>query len=277
MKLETVDVSLIKRAVSTFLEVAWGDLAQAHWPKSMNFSDGTRDEVLSGFVDEKKRGCMRKFSLRLGNRRYPFMKMVFQELLFRDCFFFSVDTHDELDIKDTNPDYQEWLAIKSYNMRLKNEVEEVWRNSDVPTLNDLLARVDDDDVPERQMCMIDPHPLIYVVDDEKSIAEGVKRTLIKRNYDVVVFHCAEEAMTAIHEKKPNLIVSDLEMGEGASGLEFCEKLRADRDLADISFILATAAGLDLSNFEILDGFIVKPYEVEVLCAFVSSNIAASHK
>ncbi len=275
MRLETVDASLIESAVSSFLDLAWGDLAEAHWPKSMNFTGADRDEVLAGFVDEKKRGCMRKFSLRLGNRRYPFMKMVFQELLFRDCFFFSVDTHDELDIKDTNPDYQEWLAIKHYNIELKNKVEDVWRARGIPTLSVLLDRVDDDEVPERQICTITPSPLIYVVDDEESIAEGVRRTLVKRNYAVEVFHCAEEAMKAIHQKRPDLIVSDLEMGDGDSGLEFCERIRRDEDLKDIPFILATAAGIDLSQFELIDGFIVKPYEVEVLCAFVSENLAHS--
>ncbi|MFT7617803.1 MAG: CheY-like chemotaxis protein [Planctomycetota bacterium] len=275
MRLETVDASLIERAVSMFLDVAWGDLAEAHWPKSMDFSSGSRDEVLRGFVDEKKRGCMRKFSLRLGNRRYPFMKMVFQELLFRDCFFFSVDTHDELDIKATNPDYQEWLAIKHYNIDLKNKVEEVWRQAEIPTLTDILDRVDEDDVPERQMCTADPSPLIFVVDDEKSIAEGVSRTLKKRNYEVEVFHCAEEAMPRIRERSPDLIVSDLEMGDGDTGLEFCERLRKDPQLSAIPFILATAAGIDLSNFELIDGFIVKPYEVEVLCAFVAKNLATT--
>lgn len=273
MRLETVDASLIESAVSSFLDLAWGDLAEAHWPKSMNFTGADRDEVLAGFVDEKKRGCMRKFSLRLGNRRYPFMKMVFQELLFRDCFFFSVDTHDELDIKETNPDYQEWLAIKSYNTELKKKVEEQWRQLDIPTLTDILDRVEEDEVPQSQVCTLDPRPMIYVVDDEHSIAEGVRRTLTKRNYDVEVFHCAEDALEAIRHRVPDLVVSDLEMGDSLSGLEFCERLRQDPDHPHIPFILATAAGLDFSALEVLDGFIVKPYEVEVLCTIVARNVA----
>ena len=38
------------------------------------------------------------------------------------------------------------------------------------------------------------------------------------------------------------------------------------------FILATAAGIDLTRFNLIDGFIVKPYEVEVLCAFVAKHL-----
>lgn len=277
MKLEAVDAVLMKRAVGTFLEVAWGELSAAHWPKSIDFDGGSRDTVLKGFVDEKQRGCMRKFSLRLGNRRYPFMKLIFQELLFRDCFFFSVDTHDELDIKETTPDYQEWLAIRNYNAEVKRRVEELWRREHVPTLVDILERVDQDEVPEDQICRQGTPPLIHVVDDEPSIAEGVRRTLEKRRYEVRVFPSAEAALAALKNERPDLIISDLEMGNGLTGLQFCEQLRARADQAPIPFILATAAGIDLSRFNLIDGFIVKPYEVEVLCAFVAKHLKPARR
>ncbi|MCB9831667.1 MAG: response regulator [Planctomycetes bacterium] len=262
----------MKRAVGAFLEVAWGELSAAHWPKSIDFDHNDRDGVLKGFVDEKQRGCMRKFSLRLGNRRYPFMKMVFQELLFRDCFFFSVDTHDELDIKETTPDYQEWLAIRDYNAQVKSRVEELWRSNEIPTLADVLERVDQDQVPPEQVCRQDTPPRVWVVDDEPSIAEGVRRTLEKRRYEVRVFPSAEEALAAIRQATPDLIISDLEMGNGLTGLQFCEQLRTRRDQPHVPFILATAAGIDLTRFNLIDGFIVKPYEVEVLCAFVAKHL-----
>ena len=164
MKLETVDVALIRKAVAVFLELAWGDLADRHWPRNIDFEGDSRNDVLGRFVDECKRGCMRKYSLRLGNRRYPFMKVLFQELLFRDCFFFSVDTHDELDIKETTPDYQEWLAIRGYNAELKVAVEEAWQVAGIPTLTDILDRVEEDEVPAEQLCSVDPQPVVFVVD-----------------------------------------------------------------------------------------------------------------
>ena len=40
--------------------------------------------ALELFQDEKKFGKMRKWTLRLGNRRYPFMKLVLQEQFFPD-------------------------------------------------------------------------------------------------------------------------------------------------------------------------------------------------
>ena len=43
-----------------------------------------------------------RYTMRLGNRNYPFMKLLLQEHLIAGEFFFGVDTHDEMDIK---PDF----------------------------------------------------------------------------------------------------------------------------------------------------------------------------
>ncbi|MEZ6194377.1 MAG: response regulator [Planctomycetota bacterium] len=268
-----MNASTFKDAVSCFLAHAWGDLADSHWPK-IDF-DQDRDVVLARFTDECKEGCMRKFSLRLGNRRYPFMKLIFQESLVRDSFFFAVDTHDALDIKETTPDYQEWLAIKDYNCRVKSQVEAEWRKHGVPTLHDILVDVDAADVPDTQLCPVATEPMVMVVDDDLDIAEGARRILSRRGYRVAVFHCAEDALEALPTVRPDLILSDLEMGQGMTGIDFVTKLRALPAWAGTPFFLATAAGIDLSSFEYLDGFLVKPYEIEVLMTFLNQHLESA--
>ncbi len=272
MRLEAIDAQLIRKAVQSFLEQAWGDLAESHWPRKLPIDVEDRDEVIKSFVDERKRGCMRKYSLRLGNRRYPFMKMVFQELLFRDSFFFYVDTHDELDISETTPDFQEWLAIRNYNAEIKKAVEKRWHEECIPILEDVLEEVERQEVPPEEICPDSSPPLVHVVDDERAIAEGVRTILTRRNYRVEVSQSAEDALEKIKKLPPDLIISDLEMGSGMTGLEFCEALRADPALKDISFILATAAGVDLSRLNLIDAFLVKPYEIEVLVTFVRKQL-----
>jgi CheY-like chemotaxis protein len=272
MKLEAVGASIFREAVLRYLTHAWGDLADSHWPK-IDFDDG-RDVVLDRFTDECKRGCMRKFSLRLGNRRYPFMKLIFQESLVRDSFFFTVDTHDALDIKETTPDYQEWLAIKAYNAKVRDEIETAWREAGIPTLHDVLGDVDEAEVPDSQLCPIDTEPMVMVVDDDRDIAEGARRILTKRGYRVRVYHSAEDALEALDAVQPDLVLSDLEMGQGMTGIDFVKRLRSMPDWNRIPFFLATAAGIDLSSHEFLDGFIVKPYEIEVLMDFLNQHLSA---
>ena len=67
MRLEEIDVPLIERAVAIYLRLAWGEKPPRVVP---DFSDARHDgDSLEIFQDEKKFGKMRKWSLRLGNRR----------------------------------------------------------------------------------------------------------------------------------------------------------------------------------------------------------------
>lgn len=268
MRFDVVTPALIEKAIRAYLDVAWGDLAASHLP-AIEYDSLDRDGVLEHFVDEKKTGQMRKFTLRLGNRRYPFMKIIFQELLVRDAFFFAVDTHDELDIKQTTPDYAEWLAIREYNANVKANVEKGWRELDVPTFDDVLEAIKTSDHAKPAA---GAHGLVFVVDDDEAIANGVQLILEKRGFEVEVSHSAEEALEKLDRRKPDLVLSDLEMGSGYTGLQFCEKLRQRRGCEDMPFILATAAGIDLTRFNLIDGFLVKPYEIDVLVTFVTQHL-----
>lgn len=274
MRLESVTSAIFEQAVASYLKHAWGDLADSHWP-ALDLAGTDAEHVLEGFSDERREGRMRRFTLRLGNRRYPFMKLVFQESLIRNSFFFGVDTHDELDIKETTPDYAEWLLIRDYNARVKEKVEREWKDLDVPTFEDVLEDVDRAPVPDEQRRDPEQAPTIFVVDDDREIAEGVRRILSRRGYRVEVSHSAEEALRKLEQVKPDLVLSDLEMGGGMTGLDFARRLRENPRRADVPFLLATAAGIDLSCYTHLDGFLVKPYEIEVLLAFLSKHLQAA--
>ena len=271
MQLQDITPSMIKDAVEAFLEEAWGDLAASHWPK-IDFDSPDRDRVLAAFVNDSRKGRMRAFALRLGNRRYPFMKLVLEELLVRDKFFFTVDTHDELDVKETTPDYAEWLAIRDFNSGVKKRVESRWRADGIPTCADVLASIEDEDIPSVQMCRSPSRPLIHLVEDDKAIATGVRRILERRGYRVRVSHCAQEALERLDGEKPDLILSDLEMGEGLTGLELCAKLRARPEYERLPFILATAAVIDPTSLDRIDAFLVKPYEIETLVTFIGREL-----
>ncbi len=59
------------------------------------------EELLDLFTSSSKRQDgpqFKRYTLRLGNESYPFMKFVLQEYLVDHEYFFSVDTHDDLNI-----------------------------------------------------------------------------------------------------------------------------------------------------------------------------------
>ncbi len=226
--------------------------------------------ALEHFVRDQRAGNMRRWTLRLGNERYPFMKLVFQELLVKGRFFFAVDTHDDVELKDCFPDYDAWLELKRWNQQLKERIEKGWREAGVPTFIEIVARVERETPPGPAVRSTAPR--VLVVDDDRGIAQGVQAMLQRRGYRTTVVHTAEAALVAIEEEAPDLVLSDLEMGAGQSGLDLAVRLRARDDTRQIPFILATAASIASSNFSVIDGFMVKPFETEVLLKFIARHI-----
>lgn len=269
MRLEEIDVPLIERAVGIYMALAWGDRRPKVQP---DFSSVRHiGDALELFQDEKKFGKMRKWTLRLGNRRYPFMKLVLQELLVRDRFFFAVDTHDELDLGADVDDFEAFVALKRANAELKDEIEKAWRAADVPTFSALVADVEAETRLHAELPQGEGRRVL-LVDDDADLVSAVSAVLTRQGYRTTVKPTAEDALEALKDLSPDLILSDLEM-PGKSGIELARAVRQDPRLKDVPFILATAAGIDATQFTVIDAWLVKPFETTVLLKFVAEAIA----
>lgn len=262
-----IDVSAFQHAMDVYVSNAF-DTRPSELPCFDTCADV--DAALALFQRDQRAGNMRRWTLRLGNKRYPFMKLVFQELLVKGRFFFAVDTHDEVELKDCFPDYDQWLELKRWNQQLKESIERAWRAAGVITFIEIVARVEAETPPGPSARVT--APLILVVDDDKGIAQGVQSMLQRRGYRVRLAQHAEAALEAIADCRPDLIISDLEMGAGMSGLDLAAKLRGDDATRTIPFILATAASIASTNFSVIDGFLVKPFETGVLLKFVERHV-----
>ena len=97
MKLDDLSLELLTKAVAVYWEEAYAADSRA-MPKLAERRAESPAEVLALFqkeVVEAGHGqtCVR-YTMRLGNRNYPFMKLLLQEHLIAGEFFFAVDTHD---------------------------------------------------------------------------------------------------------------------------------------------------------------------------------------
>jgi two-component system alkaline phosphatase synthesis response regulator PhoP len=112
---------------------------------------------------------------------------------------------------------------------------------------------------------------ILVVDDEEDILELVRYNLAKDGYTLTCVASGEDALRAVEDEQPDLIVLDL-MLPGVDGLEVCRRLRADPRRASIPIIMLTAkseeadivTGLELGA----DDYLTKPFSPRVLLARV---------
>ncbi|MEY2426050.1 MAG: hypothetical protein QOI61_1622, partial [Actinomycetota bacterium] len=115
------------------------------------------------------------------------------------------------------------------------------------------------------------HPRILVVDDDRSIRHVLTRYLTLEHYDVIPAANAEDALTAMREDAPDLVLLDVMLGDD-DGLDLLEQVRAT---STVPVILLTGKSEESDRVMGLklgaDDYVVKPFspaEVEARIASV---------
>lgn len=103
--------------------------------------------------------------------------------------------------------------------------------------------------------------MVFVVDDEESIRSILQEALTQAKYQVRTFPTAEDALEAVKQEPPHVILSDIRM-PGMSGIDLLGEVR--NISVDIQFIIMTShASLDTALQAIKLGaydYLHKPFE-----------------
>jgi class 3 adenylate cyclase len=118
-------------------------------------------------------------------------------------------------------------------------------------------------------------PRILVVDDTPANVHILQARLAAHGYDIVTATDGEEALAAVQETQPDLILLDVMMPK-LDGFEVCRRLRGDPSVPFIPIILVTArsdpkdivAGLEAGG----DEYLTKPVDQAALVARVKSML-----
>ncbi len=213
--------------------------------------------------------CQR-YTLRLGNSRYPFMKFVLQEYLVDHEYFFSVDTHDDLDIPEGSPDHAAWMELRAANMELKQVIEDDWSTAGLPTNAELCSLVERIAEVERggECC-----GRLLVVDDEEGVAKGLKALLSARGYQVeMAFDGLQVLERLAKDPLPDLVLLDFNMPR-LNGDEVLEQMRASDRLVNLPVLMVTASSIDLQKIQRVSGLLRKPYPRRLLFAMIEQLLA----
>ncbi|MBY8976715.1 phosphate regulon transcriptional regulator PhoB [Rhodobacteraceae bacterium NNCM2] len=112
---------------------------------------------------------------------------------------------------------------------------------------------------------------VLVVEDEEALAALLEYNLGKEGFAVRVSGDGEDALLAIQEDLPDLILLDW-MLPGLSGIEICRWIRARAESRDIPVIMLTARGEEEDRIRGLDtgadDYLTKPFSVPELTARV---------
>lgn len=276
MRLEELRPAHVRRAVELYMELAWPNPGEAQPNFDLRRMAEARTlaelfAMCSHLREEEGGPLLARYTLRLGNERYPFMKFVIQEYLLDGQFFFSVDTHDDLDIRPDNPDYAGWLEIKRHNRDLKRRIEAAWAAVELPThdeLRKLAMRL-----AERERAAGE-RGWILLADDEEDVARGLAALLEARGYRVDIALDGREAIERLQrDPLPDLVLLDYAMPE-LNGEQVLRRMRADERTHDLPVLMATASSIDLERMGRVAGLLRKPYPRAVLFAILERILGA---
>ena len=108
---------------------------------------------------------------------------------------------------------------------------------------------------------------VLVVDDEPNIVISLEFLLRQAGYEVRVVRNGEEAVKAVAERAPDLIVLDVMMPT-LDGYHVCETIRADPKLRSVRILMLTAKSRDVEREKALalgaDDYITKPFSTREL-------------
>ena len=112
-------------------------------------------------------------------------------------------------------------------------------------------------------------PLILIVEDEIPLVTLLRYNLEREGFRVAEAHDGEEALLAVKEETPELILLDW-MLPHLSGLEVCRQLRRHNGVRDVPIIMLTARGEEADKLRGLDSgaddYITKPFSPAELIA-----------
>lgn len=122
-----------------------------------------------------------------------------------------------------------------------------------------------------QMTAMTSKPRVLIVEDEEAQAEVLRYNFDREGFEVAVAGDGDEAMLAVEEQQPDLILLDW-MLPGTSGITVCQRLRSRPETRALPIIMLTARGEEGDRVRGLesgaDDYVVKPFLPSELVARV---------
>ncbi len=273
MRLQALTAEMVQKAIAVYQDLAYGTgFASGSGSgggggrprRPVETPTGAGVESLLGMFQKEQTETIpgypcHRYSLRLGNRNYPFMKLVLQEHLIASEFFFAVDTHDQMEIKPDYPDYEQWVAVRRFNRELKRQIEQGFQAVGLETSAAVRRLLVAAGANTTQPC----RGLVLIVDDEEDLAAAVEVLIQRRGFRTYKVYDGKAGLAAVQELLPDLVLLDYELPE-LDGLEVIERLRAEPATQSIPVLLASAARVSMADIKKADGFLSKPFPEALL-------------
>jgi len=117
---------------------------------------------------------------------------------------------------------------------------------------------------------------ILVIDDEPQIVRALELLMQREGFEVRSAHDGVEALQAIAESPPDLILLDLMMPR-MDGFELCQRIRATAEWKNMIIIILTAKGREIEREKGIalgaDHYVTKPFSTREIVQLIKSALA----
>jgi DNA-binding response OmpR family regulator len=125
--------------------------------------------------------------------------------------------------------------------------------------------------------MNEGHRRVLCVEDDRDMASLICEELVDRGFEVRAAFNGRDALAAILEEPPDLVLSDVGM-PGMSGFELLERLTTmEPRFESMPFVFLTALGdhdSELRGWRLgADDYLTKPVDYDVLAALITARLA----
>lgn len=124
----------------------------------------------------------------------------------------------------------------------------------------------------------EPGPLVFLLEEDRSLADLICATLTSAGYRIVVFNNATTALAEAERRSPVLFILET-MLAGEGGLELCRRIRSNGLLAGTPVIFVTVRSGEADRILGLDAgaddYVTKPFSPRELLARVKAILRRS--
>jgi chemosensory pili system protein ChpA (sensor histidine kinase/response regulator) len=118
-------------------------------------------------------------------------------------------------------------------------------------------------------------PLVLIVDDSLTIRKVTSRLMMREGYAVETARDGFEALQAVNERRPDIILLDIEMPK-MDGFEFAKLMKGDAKTRNIPIIMITSRTADKHRMRAqelgVDAYLGKPYQEEELLETIQKSL-----
>ncbi|GII23920.1 response regulator [Planosporangium mesophilum] len=120
---------------------------------------------------------------------------------------------------------------------------------------------------------------VVIAEGDSDLLESYTHILTRAGHSVVPCKDADSALAEVHQQRPDLLLTDVTMTPGMTGLELAAAIRADPAVADLPIIAVTGGWTEIDATELprIARLLRKPVSPEELTSQVQTVLANARR